>query len=461
MKFLIFNTLFLLSINLVAQERSPNHMLVIGGGGEPEGDTTIFDDGLNRLGSYLDKNNKDWNIGVSFNGGHSRTERIVEREIGPGNTSFTEERYNQLISEYEQKLISGEIQSGDQLVLIIDTHGAQRYGDNRTHGVSTASGAIEDYDNLSGSRIVSLDRLQRLSELALEKNVNLGIVDLSCHSGATQVLANANTCVFSGSGPDVYNYADESFQKNLRRGRSLEDIFLRSRKSMPRKFSMLSSPVGQRIQDEIYPLVKKYLMYDNERVGGRKYQNSFQQVFEESPACFVRQESLEFQELMNLIGEVEDITRRRYRRLISALEEYEELRSVHRQEYVRQANLLASIPDEEICTVDNYCHTYSAREILNSRQSTIDYYQNKMNEEPSNNTWEFNLNIHRSIMARKEVLIQENPSLADLNRTDVFHTETESKASRVGREMAELYDDLYEELSEDDNTPNPCARIRF
>ena len=39
------------SQNLLAE----NHLLIFGGGGEPQGNTTIFDNGMNNLGKSLEK----------------------------------------------------------------------------------------------------------------------------------------------------------------------------------------------------------------------------------------------------------------------------------------------------------------------------------------------------------------------------------------------------------------------
>ena len=75
LKFLMLITL-LASIQLVYAE---NHLLIIGGGGEPEGDTTIFDGDINDLGQNL--KNLKWNTEISFNGGHKNTEKIIQEEI--------------------------------------------------------------------------------------------------------------------------------------------------------------------------------------------------------------------------------------------------------------------------------------------------------------------------------------------------------------------------------------------
>ena len=71
---------FIMFVALIATSQlvqAENHLLLIGGGGEPEGDGTIFDTNLYILGSNL--KNLKWNYEISFNGGHKKTEEIIEK----------------------------------------------------------------------------------------------------------------------------------------------------------------------------------------------------------------------------------------------------------------------------------------------------------------------------------------------------------------------------------------------
>jgi hypothetical protein len=72
-RYLVF-ILFVLEIAF-AQETPKKFIAVMGGGGEPKGDNTIFDRSITELGNYLEKN-PEWVSTVSFNGGHSKTEEI-------------------------------------------------------------------------------------------------------------------------------------------------------------------------------------------------------------------------------------------------------------------------------------------------------------------------------------------------------------------------------------------------
>lgn len=255
-----------------------NHMFFIGGGGEPNGSTTIFDGSVETLGKNLSKSK--WKYQASFNGGHSNTESLLSKNfsnpVAP-TTSFTEANYKKLIEDYTKKINSGEITSSDQLMIIINSHGAEKSETNGevTHRISAAdtkkSSGIKNYDSLDGSEVVSLDALAALVKLTNEKGIKLGIVDMSCHSGNTQALKkNApNTCVITSTGPVHYGYSGPTtfnghFVSNLKPGVSLEQAFLTARAAaQDYGYPMISTPEGQKISNELYPSVTPYLYYKN------------------------------------------------------------------------------------------------------------------------------------------------------------------------------------------------------
>ena len=199
---LFFLITFLSTTSLAYAE---NHLLVLGGGGEPKKDSTIFDNGINNFGENLKKSN--WKYEVSFNGGHKKTESILQMHYSAGVapiTNFTQDNYAILIENYKNKILKGEIKSGDQLMIIISSHGAQRIPGDLTHSISASGGTALDLNKLSGSKLVSLDKLQEIVRLTNDRGIKLGLVDLTCHSGTTLALKNnaPNTCIVTASGPD-------------------------------------------------------------------------------------------------------------------------------------------------------------------------------------------------------------------------------------------------------------------
>lgn len=254
-----------ISFNVSAQS---SYMAILGGGGEPKTSTTIFDNDVNSVTKFA-VSNSQWKTTLSFNGGHSKTEQIIRDNMGGFNSTtqtFTAQSFENIIKNYETKILAGEIKQGDQLMLHINTHGATRSDAvEKTHVVSTAEGTLENYDTLGG-KTVSLDRLKRLTELAEQRGIKLAIIDLSCHSGNTLNLANKNTCVISGTGPNHYGYGGGGstftgkFNEKLSKGKSLEAVFLEARSDFyDMSFPMISSPQGQDIQKRIYDGITPYL----------------------------------------------------------------------------------------------------------------------------------------------------------------------------------------------------------
>lgn len=251
-----------------------NHLLLIGGGGEPVRDYTIFDSGIENFGKNL--KGADWKYEVSFNGGHAKTEAILrERFTSPikPTTNFSAKAYENLLKDYKEKILSGKIKNGDQLMIVIDSHGAEQSKNTKTHKIS-GSGAAQDLDNLSGSELVNLDNLEEIVKLTNERGIKLGIVDLSCHSGNTLALKNANTpntCIITATGPVHYGYAGpttfiDKFLLNLKPGKNLEDVFLQARTdSTDASYPMISTPVGEEIVADVYKNITPYLYYYEEK----------------------------------------------------------------------------------------------------------------------------------------------------------------------------------------------------
>jgi hypothetical protein len=98
------------------------------------------------------------------------------------------------------------------------------------HKISVNGKASSDFTTLSGNKLVSTNQLQGLIDIANKKGIKLGIVDLSCHSGASIALANPQTCIVTSSGPKHFAYSNFPCYliNNLEKDKSLEDEFLQT-----------------------------------------------------------------------------------------------------------------------------------------------------------------------------------------------------------------------------------------
>lgn len=269
MKFKLILPLLTTTIALFSPlAKADRNLILFGGGGEPRNlNNTIFDNTLTEMDNYLSKNK--WKSSISFNGGHSQTEAMLTMKFSDAvnKTTFTPSNYNTLIKMYENQIKSGEIKSGDQLMIMIDTHGAEKPAGDQglTHQIAVGQGAsTTNLNDLSGSSTISLDSLKNLTMLAKEKGIKLAILDFSCHSGNTLPLANENTCVISSTGTKHfgYNTFSESFIQKMKAGKSLEDVFLATRKdTTDNSFPMISTDEGKAINQDFYPAITPYLYY--------------------------------------------------------------------------------------------------------------------------------------------------------------------------------------------------------
>lgn len=238
---------------------------LLGGGGEPAGATTIFDTGVREISVVT--GNPNWQSSAVFNGGHSTTEALVNGSFSSPNTRFTPTTYAELIQDYLSKIQSGTIKPGDQVFLMIDSHGASGSPGSDAHSIATT--ANSDATG-AGAGSVNLADLRRLITAAESKGVKLAIADLSCFSGLSQSLGTEKTCVISATGRLNFAAGGESpeiftnrFIRGLTPGRNLEDVYLDARKSsVDYSFPEISTRPGQEVSSEVYPLLHRYHMIE-------------------------------------------------------------------------------------------------------------------------------------------------------------------------------------------------------
>lgn len=191
-------------------------MLILGGGGDPEGPTTIFDPSLVNLGKI--SSTAGWTPTVVYDGGH-RTSEAIAKGIG-GNKSYsaTTANMNKQIDLLKQKILKGELRKGDQLMITISTHGIPKGDSEQTHSVVATDGSFK------------MDRLKEVRDLAEKNGVQLAIIDNSCYSGNSIKLGTDKTCVVSTASNNVgYSNAGGLITGNMRPGLNLEEVFLGAR----------------------------------------------------------------------------------------------------------------------------------------------------------------------------------------------------------------------------------------
>lgn len=479
---------FLTSAFAFAEVTSPrNHYALIGGGGEPHREaTTIFDHEVEGFGEFTSRSRGAWQTRAAFNGGHSGTEAMVDRLHGQS-PNFSADSYSDMLRHYKEQISSGSIGRGDQLMIHIASHGAHRLIGQKSHSIS-AGGGMTNLTTGEGSRLVNLDELQEVINLANANGVKLAIIDTSCHSGSSIKLANPQTCVISSSGPDHYaagHYIGfgARFSRELRRGRNLEDVFQRtiSQRPMPTGygtqippiygFPMISTSAGSRLQDELYPLLTPYLYSRENNVGLDKLDPFMRRSVQEDPTC-----ELPRQNFQNLIREIQELSatnrRAQTQPLITALQNYENL-----QRELREGLAAIQTPDlsrtEEFCRPNppaygpgNVCQSVKLSDLtLMDYTSAMNSTRNQLSTQtgPAREYSQMLLNLYTDMNTRAQQL-KNDPELRRSREYFSRMTDLSGRTSRLSlavyTELHKIYPALYrEEARRTESAPNPCREF--
>lgn len=463
-------------LSLTQQTYAKNYMALLGGGGEPEGDKTIFDDEIKGVSFFL-KNNQ-WNPTISYNGGHKNTEAIIrplQQKMSSPITRFTQNNYEKTISEYEHKIKTGQITRGDQLVLYFSSHGAINTGKDKTHKISTSGEKAQDLIHLTGSKLVSLDRLKNLTLLAQSKGIKLGIIDMSCHSGSTQSLANSHTCVISSTGPNHFAWAGNSltfsaqFSRNMVKGRSLEDVFLMANKTKSDvSFPMISSPAGREIQSKIYKEISPYLFDTRNDLTTQKMKGYFESEFSKNQCLIIDKN---YDKLVNFVDEMDSLVKYKdFNALRDMINEYYELQKTLRNT-LKSKNVPALKEKKEFCISMNNkkeCVTHSMANILNmdiNKSSSVLKKQLLVSKQPVTNQLQKQMELLKKMEASKKQFFQQYPVLAlkmvnfnDLN----LKSNTLRLSKGISEEFQKAYPSIYQNIAvEKKGQPNPCQDIKL
>ena len=434
------------------------YMGLMGGGGEPAGQTTIFDNFIEHFGRTSPK--MSWDSSVSFNGGHSSTEALLAKAFPAKPVKpFSESEFESMLKDYEDKIKSGAIKEGEQLLLMIHSHGSEGLPSTQTHYISAGSGALTDYSTLKGAKSVSLDRLKALIELAEQKGVKLGIVDMSCHSGVSLSLASDKTCVVTATGPKHFAYAQDdsvfssAFARDMRPGMTLEEVYLKSRRnSTDNGFPMISSEAGREIQDRLYPLISNYLHYYS-----TTQPTKFPSVLDEmnsNGSC--SEEVNKLNQILALTKDIGDLLNTDFSDFEEAVSNY----SQYRQELLTQLDAMGAQgvnksyrfcgPKSVVVTTEG-CYEYTGRQLLSIDFDAIISASSARPEA---------VDFWKTVKAKREELLAQHPGLKDLKdfyaNVPNLSSKTYNLAGKVTLEARKLYEKLYEAESRKSSKPNPC-----
>lgn len=490
MKYLL---LCLYSTTLLSAENPKTHMLILGGSGDPAGNSTMFDKALNQVSDYYNSKKRNGELGqssIAFNGGHSETESIKNNFTNANSVqNFTQNTYLQEIERFKTLMADPNVfKSGDQLLVYVNSHGTEAdKAPKTTHSIATGDAAIANLTTGAGATLVSIDQLAELKKVAKEHGVRLGIVDLSCHSGNSQSLSDDNTCVVSATGKNHYAYNqggfNGTFSKNIERGASLESAFLKTREEdSEADFPMISSPEGQLIQNQIYSLLTPYLQYrsnPNPVTGSVAEKLSEELLKAATDPVYACKKNHAFDQLNKLLEEIDKNTSIVRTRFIfktkESITDFEELKKTLK-EYKDIQDLLIEqlkgmhvdkLQKKEVIDPSN---SYSWEELLKTEyEPLIANYQRRLSNSSltaeARETNEYNLFIFTKAKETKERIIRENPGInaykAVVANFDNGQEKTEQLAKKIATLEKKLYNGVYKKYVHDTTVSNPCRDFKL
>jgi hypothetical protein len=260
---------------------SSTSMLLLGGGGEPENkEGTIFDEALSDVSDYAQKN-KVTTYSL-FDGGHSKTESIIASKLP--SSSLKKNISNSNLDEIIKNIMSGKLplNSNDQLMIYIDSHGSRPYNSESLHTIAGA-GSTSNLVTLEGAEQIDLKKLQTIVDYSNEKHFKLAIIDASCFSGASLNFKNSkNTCIITSTDKSMFSFASNPYQNTenkkynqqktfnqvftselkSQKFKNLEDLFLYSReKSVGIDFPNINSDTGLSLSKILLGDIEKYFSF--------------------------------------------------------------------------------------------------------------------------------------------------------------------------------------------------------
>ena len=256
-----------------AGEGPGKYALILGGGNDNDlsadgiiasaAPTTIFDDEVETLGEKL-KAAGYREATVYFDGQHAGSNAMIARTYrgyGGKAGNFTTQNADDALDRLIEKIQTGQISAGSEVLVSLDTHGSQSDGKGY-HPTGTSSGPPFD----------PKQKLEALRDAAQKKGVRLAFLDMSCFSGNSLALAQPDgempaACVITGAPADQFSYPkfNKLLFQNLTPGRSLEDAFLSARAVEPVGFSQISTPAGAEAMAAL-KLISSQVLYDSDDV---------------------------------------------------------------------------------------------------------------------------------------------------------------------------------------------------
>lgn len=467
-----------LSLLLFSQSAySERRIALMGGGGAPVGKTTIFDETLNSFDRYLQKN-KWGQVVLIFNGDHSTTDDIIKTKFRNAalKANISQNNFNAVIKQYENQIKTGELKSGDQLLVMIESHGLPKSADELTHSIAVRSENPQVAESLKNS---SMDAMKNLTELAKEKGIKLAIIDFSSYSGNSLELANENNCVISSTGKDHPGYTSfaEKFISNMAAGKSLEDVFLETRKNTAdNSYPMISGPEGQVINHDIYPGLTPYLYYNDHRKTDQSEDKLSEYLIQSSSDKLCKREN-QFAELekqlaklretpaLNISGHYPDIDgiklliqyyKRKQDNYIKLLNSWGVTELSHKEQF----SATATSGKKSFTMSGNFTWKELVETDFDGIIKNVTYALPMTKDSATQAQFKASIEMHTLAFAKQKEILSRYPKLKDYKENFKIQLSelegTYAIANQIAMEERKLYSAMYSNLRKDKASKNAC-----
>jgi hypothetical protein len=476
----------LLYVSTTAVYSNEKQLYFFGGGGEPDGDSTIFDDDIDAISQYVNSADSAWKVHYTFNGGHEKTEKKLNAKLKNAKSfgRFNQSHFEETIKDIEKKIESSELKSGDQLILMMDTHGSRNSPKEKSHLVSASPNEDEFKKSPLTTTKVSMDKFETITLLAQKKGLKLALIDLSCFSGNTLKISNKDVCVISGSGENQYGYSEPSdspknafttfegrFLNGMKKGENLENLFLKSRLgSRWQDFPMISTDVGKQVNDLIYKILSPYFIYNDKKIF--EFSQSYDSKNEPEALCKTEGEYSEVKKRIKEISELYSIPKNmmNFTKLEMALDAYRAYQVEFENVFGESLKAVNEIKGIILRDYPNQAKLFDNEEgvsilyLTSQREKSMKYFQELMKKDKNN--W-FNSSYqqaYNTLALKNEIIKKIFPKVSTdakekLKKFDQFYhysAKTEKLADNVATEAKYFYDKIYRAQVLKGLENNPC-----
>lgn len=436
-----------------------DRLLVLGGSGDKAGETNIFTQGFLSFSSSY----SGFKISGAFDGSHPQDRQLVNQAFGQNLPTFTAENAKKQLADL---IKDPSLKAGNQVLLVINTHGRPPSSNNSLHCVETEGGQCWPLD------------LKATRDALKKKGVRLAIIDTSCYSGSTIDLADESTCVITAADKNHPSFTD--FAEMLaKRGRSrpnepeaenLEELFFKSLYNSNTKIHspQISSPLGKQLQTLSAPIVGSLdtaQWLDKEKWQDKKtafVQDILSEIGGGSPR-FSKDRCLNPGPFVKLLGTFNTVdqalTRRVTEELIEHIHEYNKnLKTI--DELVAEMNVNFPLPDLKV-----EGHLIKSRYLdpTFDIETDLQWAQSSLNGCPKGHPVckEYERDIETikwiSSEGRREEILEQNPQYQGYADAMIRKDQLASRLGTLTREIMTKYRLIAQKLYEKEQKTSPPA----